>query len=79
MMTEYGQLEKIADGSLDAKLKDFSALFAEGLFVYSHSSRQRSSLPSVRAQLALIAGEMIDEKSVQVALLQRARDLTSES
>ena len=76
---EYYNIEKIVEGSLTNKMKIFKALFAEGLFLYAHSSRSKNSLPGTRAQLSLIAGEVVAESDVQPSLLARAQELAAES
>lgn len=77
MVEEHSRLERIVEESLEKKLQQYRALFAEGLFLLAHSSRSRANLPAARAQLSMIAGELINEADVNPALLKRARDLTS--
>lgn len=75
---EYYNLEKIVDVSLEKRVKAVKSLFAEGLFLYAHTSLSKASLPGARAQLSQIAGEKINESDIQVSLPNRARELVSE-
>jgi len=77
-IAEYYNLEKIVDGSLEKRMKAMKALFAEGLFLYAHTSLSKASLPGARAQLSQIAGEKINESDIQISLLKRARELVAD-
>ena len=71
----WGTFEK-SIVSLHESLKCFRAVFCEGLVVYAALSNSLSKgvTASLRAQEALIAGEMIDESAVQPALLSKLRE-----
>ena len=75
-LSGFEKLRQLSSTSMVQKLKVFRALFGEGLMFYAHTSKSKNSVGSVRAQLALVAGEQIDRAQVQPALLKRAEELT---
>lgn len=74
----FDSLETVLESDAEDKLQKFRALFAEGIFLFAHCSVSQRALPAARNQLSQIAGEKIPETYVQIALLERARELTRE-
>ena len=72
----FEKLKDMTSVGTQRKLKIFRALFCEGLMLYAITSKSKTSLASIRAQQALIAGEQIESGDVQPALLQKCAELT---
>lgn len=55
---EYNNFDRFLD-DLKVEIKCYRALFAEGLFLFAHTSLSDHGLAGARAQLSQIAGENI--------------------
>lgn len=75
-MQPFERMKELSSTGLNRKIQGFRALFCEGLIVYAAQSKVKNSIVSVRAQLALIAGEQIERKDIHPVLLEKAEDLT---